>query len=199
MRFYYFRPGLSRFINNIKILKNLNSLKYVYIFTSASNITGFVSYIKNAIEYFCDCPGFFNGIISKEHQINRDEFGRTIKDLQILVDIINDPIITIENVLIIDDKPKNISNGQYIEIKEYIQYVDITNIIKMLDYYDSDVANKIITSDNMCEWIIDQSMWDDKSNYGDFENMSNSLKTVHTFYILIHDAKINLFQNLIKK
>ena len=38
--FYYFRPGLSRFINNIKILKNLNSLKYVYIFTSASNITG---------------------------------------------------------------------------------------------------------------------------------------------------------------
>ena len=69
----------------------------------------------------------------------------------------------------------------------------------MLDYYDSDVANKIITSDNMCEWIIDQSMWDDKSNYGDFENMSNSLKTVHTFYILIHDAKINLFPEFNKE
>ena len=111
LAFYYFRPGLAEFIQKVNSLKKNGTLKYVYIFTSASNHNDYITFMKNSIETFTNCHGFFDDIISKEHQHEIAPDGATVKNLDIFVNSINKPDITIDNGIIIDDKPGNVQRA----------------------------------------------------------------------------------------
>jgi len=163
-------------MKNLKKLKKLNYIDKIVLYTSARNTKGYLYFLKECIEEFCDIE---EDLISKIYYRNKNSIiapdGATIKDLKNVVS--NDDI---SMCCIIDDKPHNIlQNNKCVSIKKYSQNNDCIDLIEKLPFWDMEFAKKIMNnSKNPLEWNI-------LTTYE-----YNHIDTAKILYKLIDDARI---------
>lgn len=165
------RPHLKELFNFLKFLKKNSKIDGVVMYTSAPNNlsdgkTGYVYFLKDCIELYCDSLDIYDKILHRNNVIAKtSKCGATIKDLgNVLLTYqqrkylnggntnekrrLNHKVNTItHNVIMIDDKPKNIRarSGKAIGVFPY-EYegnsavfkkciMSVPNLRQKLEYY----------------------------------------------------------------
>ena len=118
------RPWLKPLLKTLEEWKRIGRIDEVAIFTSASNLNGWVTFLKECMELYAQTPGLFEKCLTREDApLGFLESGgqRTVKDLSLVSP-------DAEHVVLIDDKPEYAVNGYVIGVPEYKQDVCITGL-----------------------------------------------------------------------
>jgi len=121
------RPGSAELLQRAYAMLQNGSIDEIIIFTAASNHTGWVDFLKAALEEYAGIPPeSISRIISAEHCTARDpSTGRSYKDLRLVHP-------DTSKVLIIDDKPDYVRNGTVVAVSEYNQHVPIDHLVAVM-------------------------------------------------------------------
>jgi len=122
------RPHLRETLRELQQWRHDGRIDEVAIFTAASNLNGWVDFLKRCMEDFAQTPGLFGRCISREHSVQaaRTKGGvRTVKDLSLLSTDAN-------QVVLLDDKPDFAINGYVIGVPEYAQAVPASDLIQWM-------------------------------------------------------------------
>ena len=133
------RPGLRELLKTLEEWKQIGRIDEVAIFTAATNINGWVTFLQECIEMYAGTPGLFQSCITRENSpIATTKAGgmRTIKDLSLVSP-------DAKQVVLIDDKPDYAINGYVIGVPEYTQDVCITALKKWMKTEIPTHANRI--------------------------------------------------------
>ena len=174
------RPGLKEFLQNLNNLKRESKINKLGIFTSASNKSGWVSFLCRCYEVYADVK--FD-IVYDRDKVDSSETGRIIKDLRLFCHDLN-------QVLIIDDKPENVY-GKVLAIPEYRFDTNLDSLTNSLpistkhkniirEYLDNDKQKFPFESVNPTECFLEDDYLKEASevihHYFTQDLFSNSLK-----------------------
>lgn len=134
------RPYLKDFLNKLIDLKKQGIIYKIFMFTAASNVNGWVSFLSKVIEQWMGI-NFYDGIICKEmiedwHIEKKTKYCNNIgyiKNMDIIKEIINLDSTPDDNFhfVAIDDRPDNIVNGIPIGVSPFKVAINIIEVIKM--------------------------------------------------------------------
>jgi len=133
------RPWLRELLKTLEGWKRIGRIDEVGIFTSASNINGWVTFLKDCMELYAQTPGLFKTCIAREDSpevVSESGGVRTVKDLSLVSP-------DAEHVVLIDDKPENALLGYVIGVQEYTQDVCINGLQEWMTTEMPDYANEI--------------------------------------------------------
>lgn len=128
------RPYVRHLFDALLLLKDSNCIGKIYMFTAASNVTGWVAFLKDVLEEWYGRP-IYDGLIDGNEIINWN-LNRgipsvrtgTIKDMCMIRS--KHSLHPYHPVIIIDDRPENVINGEGIKIKPYMVAVNVIEVIK---------------------------------------------------------------------
>lgn len=128
------RPNARQFMLYLKSLKRRGKIDQVVMYTSAQNTAGYVEFLKDCIEEYCNCKGLYDDVIHYG-SVNsvRARDGATKKDFKnVLLRAykkmgIKGPFLrssiqeATKNMIMVDDRPYNITErgGVKVAIKGY--------------------------------------------------------------------------------
>ena len=122
------RPYLRELLGELQEWQRQGRIDKVAIFTSASNLNGWVDFLKRCMEEYAQTPELFGQCLCREHAVQhaRTTGGlRTIKDLSLLSS-------DASQVALLDDKPRYAVNGYVIGVPEYDQSVNAADLIQWM-------------------------------------------------------------------
>jgi hypothetical protein len=111
------RPYLKELLQKLQEWKQTARINEVSICTSASNVNGWVTFIKQCMELYADTHGLFRRVIAREQcprTMTHTGYVQTLKDLSIFS---TDP----DYVVIISTTPEYVINGRAIGVSPYRQ------------------------------------------------------------------------------
>lgn len=127
------RPGLRYALDTILALKRAKIITGVYMFTAAQNAHGWVSFLRKALEKWYGRK-IYDGVIHQElirdwHDAHgtpfMDAVGSVNKDMDLLRHMTGQPDV---RVVVLDDRPENISNGHAIGVTPYQSSMDVSTV-----------------------------------------------------------------------
>eukprot|EP00658_Telonema_sp_P-2_P052734 TRINITY_DN40_c0_g1_i6.p1 TRINITY_DN40_c0_g1~~TRINITY_DN40_c0_g1_i6.p1 ORF type:complete len:208 (+),score=36.09 TRINITY_DN40_c0_g1_i6:173-796(+) len=134
------RPWLRELLQTLEEWKRVNRIDEVAIFTSASNLDGWVTFLEECIEDYAGTADLFGRCITRERcPLAPTGFGgtRTFKDLSLISE-------NAESVVLLDDKPDFVRNGYVIGVPEYRQDVAIDALERhmksLLPQFEDDIS-----------------------------------------------------------
>jgi hypothetical protein len=133
------RPLLKQLLKMLEEWKRIGRIDEVAIFTAASNINGWVTFLKECMELYAQTPGLFETCIARENSplaVTESGGVRTVKDLSLVSP-------DAEHVVLIDDKPEYALNGYVIGVPEYRQDVCIADLMEWMQTVIPDFAYEI--------------------------------------------------------
>lgn len=122
------RPYLRELLVELQQWKRERRIEEVAVFTSASNLNGWVDFLTRCMEEYAQTPGLFGRCLAREQalQAARTNGGvRTIKDLSLLSS-------DASRVVLLDDKPQYAVNGYVIGLPEYAQSVPGEDLVQWM-------------------------------------------------------------------
>tara|TARA_A100001015_G_scaffold224903_2_gene253754 strand:- start:5933 stop:6946 length:1014 start_codon:yes stop_codon:yes gene_type:complete len=203
------RPYLKELFILLKNLKNQGKLNAIVMYTSAPNNlsdgkSGYVYFLKDCIELYCNCPHIYDKVLHRNNVVAKiSKCGATIKDLgnvlltnqqrKVLAEKdtiykrkLNHKVNTMtHNIIMVDDKPKNIRvrSGRAIGIYPY-EYEgnsilfkkcinSVPNLRKKLEYYRDPENNKL----SVYQGILREADVNYKKYYGQ-KNINDLIKII---------------------
>ena len=117
-----FRPGLIELLQYLVELKNKGLIKYISIYTAASNHNNYVDWIVRSMEEYSGIPKYsIDSIYDRENCIHNSYSGIYYKNIQ-------------NNAILIDDNPWYSSKpNRTLGVKPYKQYVDSKPLYDLFD------------------------------------------------------------------
>lgn len=120
------RPGLVHLLQSAASMIKGGRLDHVVLFTAASNVNGWVTFLRECLENLAEVPsGTISRTITMEHCKKRHKTGRVIKDLRCICS-------DTSRLVMVDDKPQFVQHGRVIHVGEYSQFVDISSFVEKL-------------------------------------------------------------------
>ena len=128
------RPGTKAILNLVKLYKEIGIIDKVVMFTSAPNGLGWVDFLKECIEDYCECPGLYDLVLHRDNTpVTLSSDGATVKSL----DLVRRELGIEEkknSIVMFDDKPHNIrGEGARVDVTPYRHVVEEKHINDMLD------------------------------------------------------------------
>ncbi len=136
------RPYLRELLRELQEWQRQGRIDKVAIFTSASNLNGWVDFLKRCMEEYAQTPGLFGQCLAREQSLQaaRTSGGvRTVKDLSLLSSDAN-------QVVLLDDKPRYAINGYVIGVPEYDQSVNAADLVQWMKARLPEHAEQIDTT-----------------------------------------------------
>ena len=135
------RPYVKEFFENLLELKKKNIIHKIFMFTAASNSTGWVSFLSKVLEKWIG-EKLYDGIIYGEliedwHLFNSSDVCNNVgyvKNMNMIREIIDfEYEIKSEeyDVIAIDDRPENIINGIAIKVTPYTIAINILEVMRL--------------------------------------------------------------------
>ena len=143
-----FRPGLIELLQYLVEIKNKGLIKYISIYTAASNDNNYVDWIVRTMEQYAGIPKYsIDSIYCRDHCKWHPYFGVYYKEIQ-------------NNSILIDDKPWYSSKpDRTLGVKPYKQYVNSDPLYKLFETSTHKLINDTIEYDylNFRPSLIDYS------------------------------------------
>lgn len=129
------RPYVKKTLQYLYNKKQKLKLDKIFMYTAAENLDNYVFFLKDCIEYHCDCIGIFDKIFDRSF---------CNEDLTKNLDNIRGDIST-SKILMIDDRPNNIIKGDgFVYGVEPYLYCPKWNIIsKFIDEYGENYLEEL--------------------------------------------------------
>ena len=143
-----FRPGLIELMKLGEDLLERNLSDEIVIYTSASNANGWVDYIVECIEYYCNVKkGTINRVISSDVSFVPSRDGCGIKDIKHIIY----PKTSLNNVIMVDDKVNNIVQynntnaniSNIFSVTPYQQFIPPWKFLRNMSCWDINVETRI--------------------------------------------------------
>ena len=142
------RPGLREMYDTLLALRRLGTIKRVYMCTAARDDTGWVAFLRQALEAWYGgtvYDGVIHGaMIQAWHaamgSVHMDTTGSVNKDMHMVRQLAQAPPETV--VIAIDDRPGNIVNGLAIGVSRYTVAVNLIAVGRLcIPTWDTHVGN----------------------------------------------------------
>ena len=158
-----FRPGLIELLQYLVEIKNKGLIKYISIYTAATNYNNYVDWIARMMEEYAGIPKHsIDSIYDRENCILDTYTSAYHKEIQ-------------NNSILIDDKPWYSSKRERrtIGIQPYRQYVDSKPFYDLFDVSDHRIIEDSLEHDRQYYKPSMDDYSDDRELYGILEGLKN--------------------------